>query len=254
VAAEERDVKKRSRSEWLRGSSSSFSLVTFLARRGALVLLVLGLALGAPSAALANGDPASDILGTRDVFVPGEFNSAPPTGLLPPNRVAQLRALVADSRAHGYRIKIALISAPSDLGLVYQLWRQPNRYASFLGQELRSFWNYRGRLLVVMPSGYGIYHNGKSVAGEEKILDSLPPPSGPLDIARAAEDAVLQLADDSGVKMALPPLPASTEPQESKIHRSLVWITAAVLLLIALAAFAFTWIHGRRRKEGSSTI
>jgi hypothetical protein len=76
--------------------------------------------------------------------------------LLPSKRVTQLRALVADSRAHGYRIKVALISAPSDLGLVYQLWRQPGRYASFLGKELRAFWNYRGRVLAVMPNGFGV--------------------------------------------------------------------------------------------------
>jgi hypothetical protein len=220
-----------------------------LARRVVLLLLVLSLALSTPTAALANGDPASDVLATRDVFVPGEFNSAPPTGLLPPNRVAQLRALVADSRAHGYRIKVALISAPSDLGLVYQLWRQPGRYASFLEKELRAFWNYRDRLLVVMPNGYGIYHDGKSVKREEKILDSLPPPTGPLDISRAAEVPVLRLAADKGVKLTLPPLPASTEPQESKSHRNLAWITAAAFSLAAAAAFAFTWIHGRRRKS-----
>jgi hypothetical protein len=222
-------------------------------RRGALILLVLGLALATPSAALANGDPASDVLATRDVFVPGEFNSAPLTGLLPPDRVEQLRALVAGARAHGYRIKIALISAPSDLGLVYQFWRQPGRYASFLGKELRSFWSYRGRLLVVMPNGYSVFHNGRSVAREEKILGALPPPSGPRDIARAAEDPVLRLAADSDVMLTLPPLPASTEPKESKSHRNLAWITAAVFSLIGAAAFAFTWIHGRRRKrmEGS---
>jgi hypothetical protein len=148
-----------------------------LGRRVVLVLLVLGLALAAPSAALANGDPASDVLATRDVFVPGEFNSAPPTGLLPSNRVAQLRALVADSRAHGYRIKVALISAPSDLGLVYQLWRQPGRYASFLGKELRSFWNYRGRLLVVMPNGYGSTTTGDRLRASRKSWRRLRSPT-----------------------------------------------------------------------------
>jgi hypothetical protein len=104
-------------------------------RRIVIVVLTLGLLLEVPSTALANGDPASDVLATRDVFVPGEFNSVPPTGLLPSNRVAQLRALVADSRAHGYRIKVALISSPSDLGLVYQLWRQPAGMRAFSGRS-----------------------------------------------------------------------------------------------------------------------
>jgi hypothetical protein len=225
-----------------------------LVRRGVLILVVLGLALGVPSAALANGDPASDVLGTRDVFVPGEFNSAPPTGLLPSNRVAQLRALVADSRAHGYRVKVALISAPSDLGLVYQLWRQPDRYASFLGKELRAFWNYRGRLLVVMPNGYGIYHTGRSVAREEKILDDLPPPSGPLDIARASEEPVLRLAADRGVKLTLPPLPASAEPKGSRGRPDLVWLAVGAVLLVAVAA-AVLFVRRRcRLAQGTSTV
>jgi LPXTG-motif cell wall-anchored protein len=224
-----------------------------IAREIVLVLLVLGLAFGAPSAALANGDPASDVLGTRDVFVPGEFNSAPPTGLLPSNRVAQVRALVAQSRAHGYRIKVALISAPSDLGLVYQLWRQPGRYASFLGKELRAFWNYRGRLLVVMPDGYGIYHSGRSVTREEKILDSLPPPSGPLDVARASEEPVLRLAAERGVKLTLPPLPASAESEGSTGHRNLVWLGVCALLLIAAAAGAVILRRRRRRVSGATS-
>jgi hypothetical protein len=88
-----------------------------------------------------------------------------------------------------------------------------SRYASFLGKELRAFWNCRGRLLVVMPNGYGIYHDGRSVAREEKILEKTPAPNGPLDIARASQGPVLQLAADRGVKLTLPPLPASTEPQ-----------------------------------------
>jgi hypothetical protein len=223
-----------------------------LATRAVLVVFALSLALATPRSALANGDPASDVLATKDVFVPGEFNSAPPTGLLPSNRVAQLRALVADSRAHGYRIKLALISAPSDLGLVYQLWHQPGRYASFLGQELRAFWNYRGRLLVVMPNGYGIYHDGRSVAGEEKILDKLSLPSGPLDIARASENPVLRLASDRGVKLTLPPLPKPAEPKDSNDHRDLAWLAAGGLLLIAVAAAAVVFIRRRRRLvEGS---
>jgi hypothetical protein len=226
-----------------------------LGRRVVLVLLVLGLALAAPSAALANGDPASDVLATRDVFVPGEFNSAPPTGLLPSNRVAQLRALVADSRAHGYRIKVALISAPSDLGLVYQLWGQSGRYASFLGKELRAFWNYRGRLLVVMPNGYGTYHDGRSVAREQRILAKNPAPNGPLDIARASEGPVLQLAADKGVKLTLPPLPAAAEPKESNEHRGLAWLGVGALLLVAVAAVAVVFVRRRRRPaEGTSSL
>ena len=54
------------------------------------------------------------------------------------------------------------------------LWRQPQKYAQFLGQEL--FYVYKGRLLIAMPNGYGIYQHGKRVTTERKLLDKLPPP------------------------------------------------------------------------------
>jgi hypothetical protein len=211
---------------------------------------VLGLALAAPSAALANGDPGERRPGDEGRLRAGGIQLRAADGLAPvqPRRAAS--SVGPDSRAHGYRIKVALISAPSDLGLVYQLWRQPGRYASFLGKELRAFWNYRGRLLVVMPNAYGTYHDGRSVAGEEKILGKLPPPTGPLDIARASEDPVLRLAADRGVKLTLPPLPASAEPKKSNDPRNLVWLAAGALLLIAMAAAAVILIRRRRGVAG----
>jgi hypothetical protein len=221
--------------------------VTSLARRNSLVLLALGLALTAPSGALANGDPASDVLAGGDVFVPGEFNSAPPTGLLPPDRVAQLRALVMDSRAHGYRIKIALISAPSDLGLVYQLWRQPQRYASFLGQELRAYWSYRGRLLVVMPNGLGFSRGGKAVAADQAVVDRIAPPHGSaVALATAATRAVVRLAAGAGVPVKVRPLAGDAHVDNQNRERLLIVLATA----IALAGFG-GFVLLRRRLRGA---
>src|SRR5262245_48170672 len=107
----------------------------------ALVVAILALAL--PAAARADGDPASDFLITQDSFIPTDAN-------VPASTVESLNALLQEARDKKYRMKVALIASPSDLGAVTPLWRQPQRYAQFLGQEL--FYVYKGRLLIVMPN------------------------------------------------------------------------------------------------------
>jgi hypothetical protein len=100
------------------------------ARRFGLTLGVLVAAVTVPGAAAANGDPASDVLQYRDVFfVSG--SGLPTTS----DRIAQLTEVVKEAKRSGLRIKVALIGKPEDLGLVTQLWQQPQRYADFLGRE-----------------------------------------------------------------------------------------------------------------------
>ena len=48
------------------------------------------------------------------------------------------------------------------------LFRKPQRYADFLGQEIIYF--YRGPLLVVMPNGYGIFQSGKPLKEDKQML------------------------------------------------------------------------------------
>jgi len=67
-------------------------------------------------------DPASDFLLTQDVFVPWDVK-------LPPAQTSRLTNLVHSAKASGYRIKVALIATPYDLGAVTPLWRRPQRYA-----------------------------------------------------------------------------------------------------------------------------
>src|SRR5439155_11165503 len=115
----------------------------------------------APGLARADGDPASDYLLSQDVFVPFDAK-------IPSASAGRLSRLLQEAKTHGYPIKVALITTPFDLGAVTPLWGQPQRYAQFLGQEL--YFVYRGRLLVVMPNGYGISRAGKPVPGERKLL------------------------------------------------------------------------------------
>ncbi len=64
----------------------------------------------------------------------------------------------------GYPLRVAVIASPADLGSVTPLWRQPQAYAGFLGEELSLL--YKGTLLVVMPDGFGLYGPGAAVPAQ----------------------------------------------------------------------------------------
>ncbi len=128
------------------GNRRSLSRLALLA---ALATVALGLAAATrASTALADGDPASDVLAQEPIFLPQDAG-------IPPRQQAQLAALTQAAARSGYPIRVALVASSADLGSVTELWRQPQSYAKFLGQELSLV--YRGPLLVVMPNGVGFY-------------------------------------------------------------------------------------------------
>ena len=125
--------------------------------------------LGVP-AALADGDPASDYLLVSPVFIP-------PDDGVPAAYAEQLTAVVAAAKAKHYVIRVALIKTRYDMGSVTVLYRKPQQYGHFLSQELHFV--YTGRLLVVMPNGYGYAQGGKLQPKQQRIVDrSLPVPGG----------------------------------------------------------------------------
>ena len=170
---------------------------------GATAVLTAVLA-GVP-AARADGDPASDFLITQSVFAPYDSH-------IPDARAAQLRLLVKEAKARGFPVKIALVGTRPDLGTVIVLWRRPEQYARFLGQELRNW--YRGPLLIVMPNGYGFSANGKAVARDQETLAGLPSPGRAPDLATAGIDGVRRLARQRGIQLAVPKAPhVAAQPQ-----------------------------------------
>ena len=186
-------------------------------------------AAGFASQARADGDPASDFLVAQTVFAPLDAK-------IPAANVNQLAKLVADANARGYKIKVALIEAPSDLGSVTSLWRQPQRYAQFLGLEL--YYVHTGSLLVVMPNGYGIYNHGKPVRAERALLNRLPLP-GPTFAPRAAL-AVQRLAQAQGLQLALPKLAL----RKSHGARDRIEILAIAIAVVLIGAIAFMRLSG----------
>ncbi|MGI8506333.1 MAG: hypothetical protein ACR2MK_05925 [Solirubrobacteraceae bacterium] len=152
-----------------------------------LTILLLG-GLLAPAAALADGDPASDTLLGENVFYP----------YTPPVTIGVQRTLdreTAAAKRSGFPIKVALIAAPTDLGVIPDLFGKPQQYADFLDQEI----SFQGKqpLLVVMAAGYGT----QGFEGPAKLAArALRPPAGKAstDLARAAIVAVAKLAAASG--------------------------------------------------------
>jgi hypothetical protein len=143
------------------------------ARVAVLALAVLVLA--AP-AARADGDPASDVLYTSDVFLPFGTTSA------------SLVQQVAGVYRGGERIKVAVIASPTDLGSIPSLFGKPDVYAKFLAIELSNF--YVGPLLVVMPAGLGFYDGATPAAAAPQALGTVPVGAGLVASASAAVDAL----------------------------------------------------------------
>ena len=174
----------------------------------------------APAGASADGDPASDVLLGENVFYPYS----------PPVSAALQRTLnavtAAASRAH-FPIKVALIDSPVDLGVVPDLFGQPQKYADFLDQEI-SF-QTKQRLLVVMPSGYGVQGLTRPATIAAASLTK-PPQSNSNDLARAAIAAVSKLAAAAGHPLKnVPDAPSAVTGNDS---------TTLIVAILALGAIA----------------
>ena len=210
--------------------------------RRALLVTAIVAALACVPTALADGDPASDYLLSQSVFAPYDSH-------IPDARAAQLRLLVKEAKARGFPVKIALVGTRPDLGTVIVLWRRPEQYARFLGQELRNW--YRGPLLIVMPNGYGFSANGKAVARDQETLAGLPSPGRAPDLETAGIDGVRRLARQRGIQLAVPKAPhvAAHRNQE----RALIGVGVGAIVLIGLAVYVMRrrWLPGPEPRSRS---
>jgi len=149
-----------------------------MVRRLASLLITLTLAgTVVPTAALADGDPASDVLLGQNVFYP------------------YTPAVTASAKRAGLPIKVALIASPVDLGVIPELFGKPQSYADFLDKEI-SFQQVQP-LLVVMAAGYGTQGMSAKVAA---AITQVARPAGKTstDLAHAAITAVSKLAAADG--------------------------------------------------------
>ena len=214
---------------------SSFWQLTRLAKRQLAALVVVTVCLGAPSAAWANGDPASDYLLAQNVFLP--FTTKIDNGA-----VKRLDGTLREADKQHFRIRVAVILSPSDLGTAFSLFGKPQKYAEFLGLELSFV--YRDRLLVVMPTGYGYSVKGDPDPKAGAVLKKLPPPGrNATKEVEAAIVAVQRLAAAGGHRIGVPKGGGSA-------GRDRITIAAAVTAGIAFAAALMLY---RRREPPAGT-
>jgi hypothetical protein len=226
-------------------------------RLAVLLAIVAALAAAGVRAApaLADGDPASDVLVYQPVFYP----YAPAPHALE----HRLSGVVRSANQQGLKIRIAIIQSRRDLGAIPELFGKPSVYARFLGSELSSVW--RGRVLIVMPNGYGLAQGAHLVrsSGIARIVASTggpdalvlrhlarPAGSSPADLVAAAERAVRALAARHDVALVAA---SGTRPSSSGGRsRSTTAIAAAVSAVVGLAAGTLWFLWRTRPGRGSA--
>jgi hypothetical protein len=167
------------------------------------MVTLLVIALGAafcfsPTPCWADGDPASDVLPAKDVFFPYQPNVSQALE-------STLERTVHVAAAAGLSLKVAIIGAPLELGLVQNFFGHPQQYAAFLDREI-SF-NQRRNLLVVMPSGFGIVPASLAGALARIPIDTRDRSDG---LTRTAIRAVVALAHFDGHPIAAPSLTSAS--------------------------------------------
>jgi hypothetical protein len=186
--------------------------------------------------ARADGDPASDYLLAQQVFLPYASSVAS-------QAQKRLVGTVAAANRRGFPIRVALIPTSFDLGSITELWRQPKTYARFLDTELSFV--YKGRLLILMPNGFGFAWLHHSTSSEYQVLDKVPIAASPSGIMAAAQTAVQRLAAASNVRLAA--TAASGDTSQNQFNPILIVAIALTVGALTLGARFLT----RRRARPS---
>jgi hypothetical protein len=183
-------------------------------------MIAVALAMTAAGAAHADGDPASDVLYTDQVFFP--YNTTV-------SKSAQdaLVGTVHSANSAGYPIRVALIAQQSDLGAISSLWKKPRQYAKFLSLELGFI--YKGSLLIVMPSGLGFAHFKRETEADYQTLSTIRVAAGQDGLSQTAVQAVTMLAAKAGHTIT----PGSTSSKSSGASALLATAIAITLLVVA---------------------
>ena len=138
-----------------------------------------------PAAAMADGDPGSDVLLDQNLFAYWDANLSSAQQL-------QLGHLLDATTQAGAPVRVAIIAHRDDLGTVGLLWQKPQAYAKYLGYELSLA--YSGRLLIVMPNGYGVDWRANE-AGASKLQTALSGRRPSADTANALVAATVAAVD-----------------------------------------------------------
>jgi hypothetical protein len=215
-------------------------------RRLAFITAILAtVALIAAPAALADGDPASDVLVGNTVFNPVDSG-------ISLSAQTRLEAVLRASERSGFPIRVAMIASQSDLGTATAFWgRNPRYYAGYLGYELSEL--YRGQILVVMPNGFGLYgprFGPHVVPAAEYAVKAIAPGAGE-QLATAALSAIPLLARADGHPIPAAELAAAdraASPATQGASSGTFSATAVIALIAGALLMALAWTLSLRAR------
>jgi hypothetical protein len=194
----------------------------------------------AAGTARADGDPASDVLLTDDVFLSYQSPYGSAEG-------RALEALAKQAKKQGFPMRVAVITQLADMGSVGGLYGKAQRYADFLASEITFV--YRGTLVVTMngkPGGFGVHGPGATPAARRALARMKLPSSSPTaaELARAAAVAMQRVAAASGHQLAIPSGAATKTKTSSHLLRLFLIAALALAALGAGAALLARWLRG----------
>ena len=207
-------------------------------RRAFAAAALLALLMAAP--ARADGDPASDILYGDNVFL----------SLVSPQVNAKgkvLEELTAAAAQRGLPLKVAVVKAPTDLGVVPQLFGRAAEYAKFLRTEI-TFGRWKGTLIVVMngkPGGVAVAGPAARQASARVGLMSVPANASLDQLGDVAIAAVKAVAASRRVQ--LPAVQQHSSSHGGGLLLDGIVVAGAVFIAAGLVVVA---LRGPRRKRG----
>jgi hypothetical protein len=192
------------------------------------LILCVGFTAGVGQAR-ADGDPASDVLAEQELFLPWDAGVSA-------TQQAVIAALLRDLDRDRQPLRAALIASSGDLGSVTTLWRKPQVYAEFLGDELSLV--YTGPLLVVMPNGFGFDHLGQSAATIRSALSRIDAPTPGEGLGRVSITAIRRIAAAFGDRIDVSSAEAAASTSVARAAPATPWI----VFTVGVAAILLAWI------------
>ena len=209
-------------------------------RRLLALALAAALAGAVAGTARADGDPASDVLLSDNVFLSYQSPYGSAEG-------RALEALAKEAKQQHFPMRIAVITQLADMGSVGGLYGKAQRYADFLASEVAFV--YRGTLVVVMngkPGGFGVHGPGATPAARRALARMKLPSSSPTaaELARLGAVAMQRVAAASGHHLAAPSAAASKTKTSTRLLRLFLIAALALAALGAGATLLARWLRG----------
>jgi hypothetical protein len=195
--------------------------------------------------AFADADPASDELIGFDSYYPYSPQVSKPLQ-------RQLDALLRATRKNGHVYKVVLIEAPPDLGAATSLYGKPQKYASFLFNEIHQFLvQQKPTYLILTKQGIALRGKDATPAGKSALAKiSVPSNASSDQLAQTAVKAVEAVAAANGHPISKAQI-AAAQPRSKpnpKTRSAWIWVVLAALVVIAGACIAFLLREWRRSR------